>query len=394
MTPPANSTLITNIGRLSTNDPESGPDLLGTLRDAAVLIDGDVVGWVGPVADAPAADIAVDAGGRAALPGWVDSHTHLVFAGDRAEEFTARMSGQPYAAGGMMASVTATRAASDAELGSLVSARLAAMYASGTTCVETKTGYGLTVVDEARGARIARLAGADEVTFLGAHVVPSDYDDAREAYLDLVTGPMLAAARDYVDFIDVFCEEGAFDEAETRRVLAAGRAAGLGLKVHGNQLHYGPGVRVAVETGAVSVDHATYLTDADIDALAGSDTVATLLPTADLSTRQPPAPGRRLVDAGASIALASNCNPGTSYTASMPLVIALAVLQCGLTAPEAVRAATVGGAAALRRTDVGRIAVGARADIQVLDAPSVDHIAYRLGGVGVHAVWRAGHRVA
>lgn len=400
------STLITNIGELTTNEPGLGPGILGTISQAAVVIERDgaeqpvpgaapgTIAWVGPAAEAPAADELVDAGGRAALPGWVDSHTHLVFAGNRAAEFTARMSGLPYRAGGMQASVAATRAATDAELTRLVTNRIAAMHASGTTCIETKTGYGLTVADEARGARIARQAGADAVTFLGAHVVPSNYDDDREAYLDLVTGPMLAAVRGSADFIDVFCEEGAFDEAETRRVLTAGRAAGLGLKVHGNQLHYGPGVRIAVEMGAASVDHVTYVTDADVDALAGSETVATLLPTADLSTRQPPAPGRRLADAGAHLALATNCNPGTSYTASMPLVIALAVLQCGLTAPEAVHAATAGGAAALRRTDVGRIAVGARADIQVLDAPSVDHIAYRLGGVGVHAVFRSGRPVA
>jgi imidazolonepropionase len=176
--------------------------------------------------------------------------------------------------------------------------------------------------------------------------------------------------------------------------LEAGRAAGLGLRVHGNQLGPGPGVRLAVEMGAASVDHCTYLTDADIEALSGSETVATLLPATDLSTRQPPAPGRRLVDAGVTIALATNCNPGTSYTASMPLVIALAVLQCGLSAAEAVHAATTGGATALRRTDVGAIRVGARADVQVIDAPSIDHIAYRVGGVRTRAVWRAGKRVA
>jgi imidazolonepropionase len=335
----------------------------------------------------------VDVPGRAPLPGWVDSHTHLLFAGDRAAEFSARMAGRAYQAGGMTATVEATRAADDATLLELLRDRLAAMQRHGTTCVETKTGYGLSVDQERRAAALAARAVVDEITFLGAHVVPAEYAKDRQGYLDLVCGPMLDAVREYVRWIDVFCEQGAFDEAESRRVLAAGQRAGLGLRVHGNQLGTGSGVAIAVDMGAASVDHCTYLADSDVQALAGGDTVATLLPGADLSTRQPPAPGRRLLDAGATIALATNCNPGTSYTTSMPLVVALAVLQCGLTAEEAVWAATAGGAAALRRADVGTLRVGARGDVQVLDAPSIDHIAYRLGGTGVHAVWRAGERV-
>lgn len=394
MTTSSRSTLVTGIGELVTNDPDSGPGRLGVVRDAALVMADGRIQWVGSEQAAPQADESLNVAGRAVLPGWVDSHTHLVFAGDRAAEFTARMSGQPYRAGGMRASVDATRAADDETLGRLVTDRIHDMHAAGTTCIETKTGYGLTVADEARSARIAAVAGVDDVTFLGAHVVPAEYDADRAGYLDLVTGPMLAAVAGGVRWIDVFCEAGAFDESESRRVLAAGRAAGLGLRVHGNQLGPGPGVRLAVEMGAASVDHCTHLTDADIDALAGSDTVATLLPATDLSTRQPPAPGRRLADARVSLALATNCNPGTSYTASMPLVVALAVLQCGLTAEEAVHAATAGGARALRRDDVGAIRVGARADVQVIDAPSIDHIAYRVGGVGARAVWRAGKRVA
>jgi imidazolonepropionase len=394
MTTSSRSTLVTGIGELVTNDPERGPGRLGVLRDAALVMAGGRIQWVGAQADAPQADESLNVAGRAVLPGWVDSHTHLVFAGDRAAEFTARMSGEPYQAGGMQASVDATRAADEKTLAQLTADRIGEMHAAGTTCIETKTGYGLTVDDEARSARVARAAGADDVTFLGAHVVPRDYDGDRDGYLDLVTGPMLAAVTANVRWIDVFCEAGAFDEDESRRVLEAGRAAGLGLRVHGNQLGPGPGVRLATELGAASVDHCTFLTDADVDALAGSETVATLLPATDLSTRQPAAPGRRLVDAGATIALATNCNPGTSYTASMPLVIALAVLQCGLSAAEAVHAATAGGARALRRDDVGVIRVGARADVQVIDAPSIDHIAYRVGGVHTRAVWRAGKRVA
>jgi imidazolonepropionase len=389
----ARSTLVTGISRLVTNDPDAGPDPLGTVTDAAVVLDAGVVAWTGAAADAPAADDSVDVQGRVALPGWVDSHTHLLFAGDRAGEFSARMAGQPYQAGGMTATVEATRAAGDDALLESLNRRLAAMYAGGTTCVETKTGYGLTVADERRAAGLAAQAGVDEITFLGAHVVPDEYAKDRQGYLDLVCGPMLDAVREYVRWIDVFCEKGAFDDAESRRVLAAGQRAGLGLRVHGNQLGTGSGVALAVEMGAASVDHCTYLSDEDVQALAGGDTVATLLPAADLSTRQPPAPGRQLLDAGATIALATNCNPGTSYTTSMPLVVALAVLQCGLTAEEAVWAATAGGAAALRRADVGTLRLGARADLQVLDAPSIDHIAYRLGGTGVHAVWRAGERL-
>jgi imidazolonepropionase len=394
MTQSSRSTLITGIGQLVTNDPERGPGQLGVIHDAALVMADGLIQWVGAQAGAPQADESLNVAGHAVLPGWVDSHTHLVFAGDRAAEFTARMSGQPYQAGGMRASVDATRAADDETLGRLVADRIGDMHAAGTTCVETKTGYGLTVADEVRSARVAAAAGVDDITFLGAHVVPAEYDADRGGYLDLVTGPMLDAVAGSARWIDVFCETGAFDEDESRRVLAAGRAAGLGLRVHGNQLGPGPGVRLAVQMGAASVDHCTYLTDADIDALAGSETVATLLPATDLSTRQPPAPGRRLADAGASIALATNCNPGTSYTASMPLVIALAVLQCGLTADEAVHAATAGGAKALRRDDVGAIRPGARADVQVIGAPSIDHIAYRIGGVRTRAVWRAGKRVA
>lgn len=388
------STLITGIGQLITNDVGRGAGLLGVQSRAAVVICDGLIEWVGAATHAPEADDSIDVDGHAVLPGWVDSHTHLVFAGDRAAEFTARMSGQPYQAGGMRASVDATRAVDDDTLAGLVTARIRAMHAAGSTCIETKTGYGLTVADEARAARIAAAADADEVTFLGAHVIPAEYDGDREGYLRLVTGPMLEAVAPSARWIDVFCETGAFDEDESRRVLAAGRAAGMGLRVHGNQLGRGPGVQLAVELGAASVDHCTYLSDVDIDALAASDTVATLLPATDLSTRQPPAPGRRLVDAGAMVALATNCNPGTSYTSSMPLAIALAVLQCGLSADEAVYAATAGGARALRRDDVGVIRVGARADLQVIDAPTIDHIAYRVGGVGVRAVWRKGQRVA
>jgi imidazolonepropionase len=382
------STLITGIGELTTNDAE-----LGAVRDAAVVLDGPRVAWVGVASRAPSADERVDVGGRAVLPGWVDSHTHLVFAGDRTAEFEARMAGKPYAADGIAVTVAATREATDEQLLANLRAHADEALRQGTTCLETKTGYGLSVVDEARSARIAAEV-ADEVTFLGAHLVPPGADS--ESYVDLVCGEMLDAVAPHVGWVDVFCETGAFDETESARVLDSAAARGLGLRVHGNQLGEGPGVCLAVERGAASVDHCTYLSESDVDALAGSDTVATLLPACDLSTRQPLAPARRLLDAGATIALASNANPGSSYTTSMPFCVSTAVLQMGLSVPEAVWAATAGGARALRRDTgdgcVGVLRPGARADLQVLDAPSVTHLAYRPGVPLTWAVWREGVR--
>ncbi|MEJ2862071.1 imidazolonepropionase [Actinomycetospora flava] len=381
------TTLVTGIGELTTHDP-SAPGGAGPF---AVVIDGEHVAWTGRARDAPTCDEAVDVDGRAVLPGWVDSHTHLVFAGDRGEEFARRVAGQPYEASGIQVTVDATRAAADDDLAARLRRHVAEAARQGTTCLETKTGYGLTVADEARAARIA-AAGVDEVTFLGAHLTPAG--TTTDAYLDLVCGPMLDAVADHVRWIDVFCEDGAFDGDAAARVLAAGAARGLGGRVHGNQLGPGPGVAVAVAAGAASVDHATHLTDADVDALAGADTVATLLPACDLSTGQPPPPARRLVDAGVTVALASNANPGSCYTTSMALCVALAVLQCGLSVPEAVRAATLGGARALRRDDVGHLRVGARADLHVLDAPTVVHLAQRPGVPLTAAVWRAGRRLS
>ena len=398
------STLITNIAELMTQDREHR-----VLKGAAVLVEGERIAWLGPAADAPAADEAVDAGGRAMLPGWVDSHTHLIFAGDRTAEFEARMAGESYSAGGIAATTGATRNTSDYDLTRLALGRVAEAVSQGTTYLETKTGYGLDVENEARSARIASTV-VDEVTYLGAHLVPDGMD--AEEYTDLVCGPMLDAVRPFVRWADVFCERGAFTEAQSRRVLEACRDAGLGLRVHGNQLGEGPGVRLAVEFGAASVDHVNHLSAADVDALAaswsgwdggpqGRGTVATCLPACDLSTRQPLAPGRELLDAGVQLALASNCNPGTSYTSSMAFCVATAVLQMRLSVHEAVRAATYGGALALGRETgndadgeraVGSIAVGHRADLHLLNAPSATHLAYRPGIPLTHAVWRAGVR--
>ena len=380
------STVITNIAELVTNDPDAD-DLLGIVERAALVIDGGRVAWVGPAADAPAADVLVDAGGRAVIPGFVDSHSHLVFAGDRAAEFAARMAGTPYAAGGIRTTVAATRAATDEQLTSHVAALVREMRRQGTTTVEIKSGYGLTVHDEARSLAVARQF-TDETTFLGAHVVPEG--STPEEYVDLVTGPMLDAAAPYARWVDVFCERGAFDADQARRVLAAGAERGLRGRLHANQLGPGPGVRLAAELGLVAVDHCTYLEDADVDALAESGTVATLLPGVEFSTRQPYPDARRLVDAGVRVALASDCNPGSSFTSSMPLCVALAVREMGLTPAEATYAATAGGAAALDRDDVGRLVVGARADLALLDAPSHVHLAYRPGVPLVSGVWLGG----
>ncbi|MBB3045209.1 imidazolonepropionase [Nocardioides soli] len=379
------STLITNIGELVTNDPEAD-DLLGTRPDAALVVDGTQVGWVGPAADAPAADERVDVGGRAVLPGFVDSHSHLVFGGDRAQEFAARMAGTPYAAGGIRTTVAATRAATDEQLTSHVARLVAEMRRQGTTTVEIKSGYGLSVHDEARSLAVARQF-TEETTFLGAHVVPEG--DPQE-YVELVTGPMLDAAKDHARWIDVFCERGAFDADQARAILRAGAAAGLRGRLHANQLTYGEGVRLAAELGLVAVDHCTYLSDADVAALRDSGTIATLLPGVEFSTRQPYPDARRLLDAGVDVALASDCNPGSCFTSSVPFCIALAVREMGMTPAEAVHAATYVGARALDRDDVGALVPGRRADLVVLDAPSHVHLAYRPGVPLVTATWVGG----
>ncbi|MEU1942898.1 imidazolonepropionase [Streptomyces melanosporofaciens] len=383
------TTAITDIAGLVTNDPSLGEGPLGLIRDAAVVIDGDRIAWVGESSKAPATDNRVDAGGRAAIPGFVDSHSHLVFAGDRTEEFNARMSGRPYSAGGIRTTVAATRAASNNVLHANVGRYVAEARRQGTTTVEIKSGYGLTSQDEARALTIAG-AHTDEVTFLGAHIVAPEFADDPAAYVDLVTGPMLDACAPYARWIDVFCEQGAFDGDQARTILTAGKERGLIPRVHANQLSYGPGVQLAVELGAASADHCTHLTDGDVDALAQGETVATLLPGAEFSTRSTYPDARRLLDAGATVALSPDCNPGSSFTSSMPFCVALAVREMGMTPDEAVWAATAGGARALRRTDVGRVSPGARADLALLDAPSHVHLAYRPGVPLISAVWHNG----
>jgi imidazolonepropionase len=379
------SLLVTGIGELTVNDPQAVDNL--PLADAAFVAEDGRIAWTGPASAAPAADERLDAAGRAVIPGFVDSHAHLVFAGDRAAEFAARMTGTPYSAGGIRTTVAATRAADDAQLRANVRRLVREMATQGTTTVECKTGYGLTVEDELRSLRIAKQE-CDAATFLGAHVVPAEYADRRADYVDLVRGPMLDACAEYADYVDVFCERGAYDEAETRLILDAAKARGIPVRLHANQLGHGPGVRLAVEYGAASADHCTYLEAKDIEALAGSETVATLLPGVEFSTRSPYPDARSLLDAGASVALATDCNPGSCYTSSMPFCIALAVREMRMSPGEALKAATLGGAKALGRADIGHLAIGARADFAVLDAPSHVHLAYRPGVPLIHSVWK------
>jgi imidazolonepropionase len=382
--------VVDRIGALVTNDPALGDGPLGIVRDAALVIEGGVVAAIERAG--AAGDERIDAGGRAVIPGFVDSHTHLVFAGDRGDEFAARMAGAPYEAGGIRVTTDATRAATREQLAALAAARRREALRAGITHLEIKSGYGLDTEAEERSCAVAAEL-TDDVTFLGAHVVPAEYDGRADDYVALVTGDMLAACAPHARWIDVFCETGAFDADQSRTVLEAGRAAGLGLRVHGNQLQHGPGVRLAVELGAASVDHCTYLADGDVDALASGDTVATFLPATDFSTRQPYPDARRVIDAGAAVAIATNCNPGSSYTTSMAFCLALAVRDLRMTADEALQAATLGGARALGRTDVGRLSPGARADVAILDAPSHSHLVYR-PGVPLVAATLAGGEIA
>ncbi len=389
---PAGSLSVRGIGLLVTNRPELGSGPLGVLCDVDLVVEAGVVAWIGAAGTSPAADSALEARGRCVIPGFVDSHTHLVFAGDRVKEFTARMAGEPYVAGGILSTVAATRAASAAALTARASKLAREAEAQGTTTLETKSGYGLTVEDEVRCLEVAGTV-AEEVTFLGAHVVAPEYRGREADYVALVTGPMLDACAPGAGWCDVFCEEGAFGVDAAREILAAGRARGLGLRVHANQLSFGPGIRLAVEMAAASADHCTHVAQSDLDALAGSETVATLLPGAEFSTRSPYPDARRLLDAGVTVALATDCNPGTSYTTSMPFVIALAVRDMHMTPDEAVFAATAGGARALRRGELGALGPGDRADLVVLDAPEPAHLAYRPGVDLVETVVRAGRAI-
>lgn len=372
------SVAFTNIGSLITNDQGLGLGLLGELQNASVVVEDGLIAWVGDSKVTPNSDEIIDVQGGTLLPGFVDSHAHLMFAGDRASEFSARMAGQAYAAGGIRTTVAATRAATDAELEANFLRLAAEMRASGITTFETKSGYGLTIEDEARALRIASKF-TSETTYLGAHVVPPEYEGRADDYVSLVAGEMLNRVTDSAKWIDVFCDRGAFTVEQAREILTAGKAAGLQPRIHANQLQQGGGIQLAVELDCASADHCTHFDQHDVDSLAGSNTVATLLPGAEFSTRAEYPDARKLWDAGVTVALATDCNPGSSYTTSMAFCIAVAVRDMRFTVEQAIWSATMGGAKALRRSDIGAIKVGMNADFVQLDAPSALHLAYRPG---------------
>ncbi len=388
------STLLFNIGQLVTNDPQHDGTKLGVINDAALLIEDGVVAWTGPNADAPAHHIKckIDAHGKAVIPGFVDSHTHMIFAGDRSKEFRARMLGESYTAGGIAHTVEQTRSASDEALTNNSKSLLNEAYSSGTTTIECKSGYGLTVKDERRSLEIAQ-SFTEETTFLGAHVVPVEYKKNPKDYVDLVTGPMLDAVLPYSKWIDVFCDKGAFSVDDARTILKAGMAKGLQPRLHANQLQEGQGVRLGVELDVASVDHVSHLSEKDIEALSTSNTVATLLPGAEFSTRSAYPDVRPLLEASITVALASDCNPGSSYTTNMPFIIAIAVREMHFSPEQALWSATMGGAKALRRDDIGHLFEGARANFSILSADSYIHLAYRPGVNLIEQVWRDGLQI-
>ena len=382
------SLLVTNIGSLITNGTKVGD--LNEISDAAFVVENAKVVWVGKSIAAPMCDEVLDAEGACVIPGFVDSHSHLVFAGSREAEFAARMTGESYSAGGIKTTVAKTREASEETLLQNAKKLLGEMHRGGTTTVEIKSGYGLDVETETRILRIAKEL-TEETTFLGAHVVPKE--TSAEDYVSLVTGEMLNSVLPHAKWIDVFCDRGAFGVSQAREILKAGIAKGLKPRIHANQLENIGAIELAVELDCASADHCTHLSAKDIELLASSQTVATLLPGAEFSTRSPYPKARELITAGATIALATDCNPGSSFTSSMPFVIALAVTQMQLSPSEALWAATMGGAKALRRNDIGHLNVGASADFAVLDAPSHIFLSYRPGVNLVSKTYRAGQLI-
>ena len=383
---------ITNIGSLVTNDPQVGTGLLGEIENAAVVIENGKISWVGNAKDVQATDELIDAHGMGVIPGFVDTHEHLLFAGDRSKEFEARMNGEKYSAGGIKSTVERTRVASDSELERNMVSLIYEMTKSGITTFETKSGYGLSVRDEARSLALA-AKHTPETTFLGAHVVPADHAGKADEYVALVTGHMLDAALPHSKWIDVFCDVGAFDVDQSREILNAGIAKGLAPRIHANQLSEGGGVQLAVELDCASADHCTHLSDKDIEALAGSNTVATLLPGAEFSTRASYPDAKKLFEAGVTVALATDCNPGSSFTTSMAFCIAVAIRDMGFSPEQALWSATMGGAKALRRKDVGGVSVGTSADLVLLSAPSFRHLGYRPGVDQVSRVIKNGQTI-
>jgi imidazolonepropionase len=370
------ATLVSNIGELVTNSDKE----LGIIKDAALVFENNKVIWIGENRNAPAADKSIDAKNGTVTPGFVDSHTHAIFAGDRSKDYEARMSGTSYSAGGINTTVAATRAASDDELRENTKKIIDQARQAGTTTIEIKSGYGLDLETEVRLLKIAKEF-TEETTFLGAHVVPKEMANSRADYIELVKNQMLDACLPHAKWIDVFCDKTAFSVEEAREILKAGIAKGLKGRIHGNQLGDTGGADLAAELKLASVDHCTHVSDQTLGALAENNVVATLLPGAEFFTKSPYPDGKRFLDAGVIVALASDCNPGSSYISAMPVVLSLAVREMNLTPAQALYAATMGGAKALKRDELGHLTVGAKADFVIWDAPSHLHIPYRMGEI-------------
>lgn len=386
------SVAITDIGSLVTNDSSAGNGALGIRSNAAIVVVDGKIAWIGDSQSVGVTDNRISVAGKTVVPGFVDSHAHLVFAGDRSEDFSARMNGESYSAGGIKTTVAATRAASDETLRANTSRLVSELHRSGVTTFESKSGYALDVENETRTLRIAKEF-TDETTFLGAHVVPAEFANRSDDYVELVVGEMLQAVKSHAKWIDVFCDRGAFDVDQARTILRAGVEAGLRPRIHANQLADIGAVKLAVELDCASADHLTHLSDDDVEMLAASNTVATLLPGAEFSTRSSYPDARRLFAAGATVAIATDCNPGSSFTTSMAFCLAVAVRDMGFSPEQALLAATVGGAKALRRSDIGALRVGMRADFAVLNAPSYIHLSYRPGVDIIDSTWVAGKPV-
>ena len=385
---------LTGIGQLTTN---TGPPM----ADAVVAIEGGTITYAGPAAEAPdQTGQRYDCDGMAVIPGLVDAHTHLVFAGDRSEEFARRLAGQSYqeiaaGGGGILSTVAATRGSSEDELYDLAAARVWRMIRTGTTTVEIKSGYGLDTETELRQLAVARRIGEQlpvtvKTTFLGGHSVPTEFENDREGYVDLLVEEMLPAAAPLSDYCDVFVEDGVFSADEARQVFTRGIELGLGARVHAEQLGHSGGAGLAAEIGAVSADHLDHATEEDARALAEAGVSAVLVPGASYTLRSPQAPGPMLLEQGCNLALATDCNPGTSYFESMTPILSLAVVQMGLTVDQALTAATLGGALSLGFDDRGYIGIGAVADLVVLDAPAASHLIYRPGANLVRQVIKGG----
>lgn len=389
-----NDLFLTGIGQLSTNTGDP-------VADAVVAVESGVITYAGPAGDAPdQSGERYDCEGGAVIPGFVDAHTHLVFAGDRSDEFARRLAGESYAAiaaagGGILATVASTRSASSEELFALAADRVWRMIRSGTTTVEIKSGYGLDLESELRLLSVARRIGTElpvsvKTTFLGAHSIPPEFAPDRDGYVDLLVEEMLPAAAPLADYCDVFVEEGVFSVEEARRVFTRGSELGLGARVHAEQLTRSGGARLAAEVGAVSADHLDHVSGDDAAVLASAGVTAVLVPGASYTLRSPQAPGPMLADSGCTLAIATDCNPGTSYFESMAPVLSLAVVQMGLTVEQAITAATLGGARSLGYDDRGFVAPGAVADLIVLDAPTAAHLVYRPGADLVRQTFKSG----